>query len=68
MLGNRAPLLIGTHSSYYVASWDTNSPNAVVADRRAAIEEFVEYATSLPEVRVTSAKATLDWIRNPSAL
>ncbi len=68
LAGNRAPLLIGTHSSYYVAGWDGNSPNATADDRRAAVADFVEYATGLSSVRMTTAKATLDWIRNPEAL
>jgi hypothetical protein len=68
LAGNRAPFLAGTHTSYYVPSWDTNSPNANSDQRRAAIEDFVEYAVGLPDVRMTSAKKTLDWIRNPEAL
>jgi peptidoglycan/xylan/chitin deacetylase (PgdA/CDA1 family) len=65
--GNRAPFLFGTHTDYYSSKY-TAPPNATVAERQAAIEEFIDYAISKPEVRVTSAKAVLDWIRNPKPL
>jgi hypothetical protein len=41
---------------------------APLADRQAAISELIDYMTSHPEVRVASAKAMLDWIRNPTPL
>jgi hypothetical protein len=66
--GNRAPLLFGTHPDYYAASWDGNAPRASLAERRAAIEEFLEHAAGVPEVRLTSHGAVLDWIRAPSPL
>ena len=40
-------------------------PGATPAERRAAIEEFLDYARSKPEVRITSARTVLDWMRNP---
>jgi hypothetical protein len=65
--GNRAPFLFGAHTDYYSSKY-TAPPNATVAERQAAIEEFIDYAISKPEVRVTSAKQVLDWIRNPEPL
>jgi hypothetical protein len=64
--GNRAPFLFGAHTGFYLNSWNTNAPGAPTADeRRAAIEEFLDYARSKPEVRITSARAVLEWMRNP---
>ena len=60
LLGNRAPFLLGMHSDIYDGS--DGIP------RRAAIEEFVEYAASKREVRIVSAKTVLDWMRAPTAL
>jgi peptidoglycan/xylan/chitin deacetylase (PgdA/CDA1 family) len=64
--GNRAPFLFGAHTGFYLNSWNSNAPGAPTADeRRAAIEEFLDYARSKPEVRITSARAVLEWMRNP---
>ena len=65
--GNRAPFLLGAHTAYYVDSLEPNAPGApTAAERRQAIEEFLDYARSKPEVRLTSARAVLDWMRNPT--
>ena len=64
--GNRAPFLFGAHSAYYIAAWDRYAPAApTAAERRQAIEEFLDYARAQPAVRLTSHKAVLDWLRNP---
>jgi hypothetical protein len=66
LAGNRAPLLFGAHAAYYVDSWNQNAPGApTAAERQAAIEEFLDYATS-KGATITSVKAVLDWVRNPS--
>ena len=63
--GNRAPFLFGAHPDYYVESWSTNAPGAMsVADRRGAVEDFLDYAVSKGAV-VTTYKDILDWVRNP---
>jgi peptidoglycan/xylan/chitin deacetylase (PgdA/CDA1 family) len=68
LAGNRAPFLFGAHTDYYVASWNMNaSGTPSETDRRAAIEEFLEYAASKPEVEIVSYQHVLDWIRNPVA-
>jgi peptidoglycan/xylan/chitin deacetylase (PgdA/CDA1 family) len=67
--GNHAPLLFGSHTAYYVDSWSTNAagtPNA--SDRRAAVEEFLDYVKGKQGARIESHKAILDWIRNPTPL
>ncbi len=65
--GNRAPFLITLHSDYYSPEF-TYAPNITSEERRAAVEEFLDYALSKPEVRVRSYKEIFDWMRNPAAL
>lgn len=65
--GNRAPLLITLHSDYYSPEF-TYAPNLTSAERREAIEEFLDYALSKPEVRVRSYKEIFDWMRSPAAM
>jgi hypothetical protein len=65
--GNRAPLLFGAHTDYYSTKY-TGAPNATSDERRAAIEEFIDYALSKPDVRIVSAKQVLDWMRLPQRL
>ncbi len=68
LAGNRAPMLFGAHTDYYVAAWNANASGAPTeTERRAAIEEFLTYAQSKPEVEIVSYKHVLDWVRNPSA-
>lgn len=59
LAGNRAPFMVGGHTALYPA----NKP-----DRRKAIEDFVAYALSKPEVRFVTGKQLLDWLRAPQAL
>jgi hypothetical protein len=67
--GNRAPFLMGMHSFYYSASYAEAVPNATLAERRAAVSEFLNWAiATYPDVRLVTTKAVLDWIRNPVAL
>lgn len=66
LAGNRAPMLFGAHTDYYVASWNANASGAPTeAERRAAIEEFLDYAQTKPEVQIVTYKHVLDWVRNP---
>jgi hypothetical protein len=37
-------------------------------ERRQAIEDFLTYALTIPEVRVVSVKKVLDWVRSPVAM
>jgi peptidoglycan/xylan/chitin deacetylase (PgdA/CDA1 family) len=67
LAGNRAPFVVGLHSDYYSSKWSASGV-APLAERQAAISELIDYMTSQPAVRVTSAKAMLDWIRNPTPL
>ncbi|MEM7156851.1 MAG: polysaccharide deacetylase family protein [Myxococcota bacterium] len=57
--GNRAPFLLGTHTDEY---------DQANAQRREAMEIFLDYALEKPDVRIVSVKQALDWIREPTPL
>jgi peptidoglycan/xylan/chitin deacetylase (PgdA/CDA1 family) len=66
LAGNRSPFLFGAHTDYYVASWNMNAAGTPSeADRRAAIEEFLDYAKMKKEVEITTYKDVLEYVRNP---
>jgi hypothetical protein len=65
--GNRAPFLFGMHSAIYTDQTPAG-PIASLSERQQAIDEFLRYALTFPEVRVVTTKAALDWIRNPVPL
>lgn len=76
--GNRSPFNFGTHTNYYsdmgfedLKIWDPNSVSKLtttVAERTAAIKEFLDYAVTLSDVRVVSLEQVLDWMKNPAPL
>ena len=66
--GNRCPLTIGLHSELYSDKQDTQGLNATVAERRAALSEFISYILQIPEVRLVSHKELLDWLQRPVPL
>lgn len=59
LAGNRAPLMVGGHTALYPA----DQPG-----RRQAIEDFIAYALSKPEVRFVTGRQMLAWLRAPEAL
>jgi hypothetical protein len=67
---NRVPLLIGTHTDLY----SNTNPGKVmtpasIADRRAAIEEFITWALAYhPAVRVVPYAEVMKWMQNPIGL
>jgi hypothetical protein len=65
--GNHAPFLFGMHSAIYTDQTPVG-PIASLSERQQAIDEFLRYALTFPEVRVVATKAVLDWIRNPVPL
>jgi peptidoglycan/xylan/chitin deacetylase (PgdA/CDA1 family) len=66
--GNRAPFLMGMHSFYYSSQY-TEPTSTPLAERRAAVIEFLDWALAAhPDVRIVTTKAVLDWIRNPVPL
>ncbi len=69
--GNRAPFLFGAHTAFYstnVHPDDAPIKSSTVAERRAAVEQFLRHALGFPEVRVVSSAAVLAWVRNPVGL
>jgi hypothetical protein len=66
--GNRAPFMFGAHSQYYIGSWADSNATGTSANMRAAIEEFITYALSKPDVRMVPANKIIDWCRAPVAL
>ena len=59
LAGNRAPLMVGAHTAMYPEE---------MSDRREAIETFITYALSYPEVRIVTPADVLTWLRDPVAL
>jgi peptidoglycan/xylan/chitin deacetylase (PgdA/CDA1 family) len=59
LAGNRAPFMIGGHTSLYPA----DKP-----ERRRALEDFIAYALTKPEVRFVTGRQLLDWLRHPMPL
>ena len=57
--GNRAPFIFGGHTALYPLSRP---------DRRKALEEFIDYALSHPEVRFVSPIELIEWMRDPEPL
>ena len=62
------PMLFGMHSKIYATADTEPLTQASVADRRAGVVEFLRYAVTIPEVRVVTTKAVLDWLRKPVPL
>jgi peptidoglycan/xylan/chitin deacetylase (PgdA/CDA1 family) len=67
LAGNRTPMMIGAHSEQYSSKY-MYPPRATPEERQQALEEFIDYALSKPEVRVVTNKQILDWVRNPSPI
>ncbi|WP_157772261.1 polysaccharide deacetylase family protein [Lacunisphaera limnophila] len=59
LAGNRAPFMVGGHTALYPA----DKP-----DRRKAIEDFIAYALTKPEVRFVTGVKLLEWLRAPQGL
>jgi peptidoglycan/xylan/chitin deacetylase (PgdA/CDA1 family) len=66
LANNRAPFFIGAHTNIYTDS--VSLPNSTPQQRREAIEEFVTYALSKPQVRFVTGKDMISWMRQPVAL
>ncbi len=69
--GNRSPMHYVIHSDFYTDSpyYSESFPSIPdYLDRRAIIEEFLEYAVTLPDVRIVSSVDVIEWMRNPVPL
>ena len=68
---NRAPMMVGGHSDPYAsANTEANAAAvATVAERRAAIEELIDFALAYaPAVRVVPHAEILHWMKSPVGL
>jgi hypothetical protein len=67
LAGNKAPMIFGAHTDYYNTKY---APGITVSntERQEAIEEFIKYALSKPEVRIMPYADILKWIKNPTPL
>jgi hypothetical protein len=63
---NRAPMIVGLHSDTY--STENDGYPQPLADRRAAVEHFLDYALTKPDVRFVSAKQLIQWMCSPTPL
>jgi peptidoglycan/xylan/chitin deacetylase (PgdA/CDA1 family) len=59
LAGNRAPFMVGGHTELY----SSNKP-----ERRKALEDFIAYAQTKPEVRFVTGTQLVGWLRAPQAL
>jgi peptidoglycan/xylan/chitin deacetylase (PgdA/CDA1 family) len=65
--GNRCPMTFGTHSDIYSSKFQ-HLPNSRVEERQRALKDFIDYALTIPEVRIVNTKELLDWMMDPSSL
>lgn len=68
--GNRAPFMMGAHTQFYTAKADAEEdfPKSKYMARRWAIESFITYALSKPEVRMVPGIKVINWMENPTGL
>lgn len=76
--GNRAPMNFTLHTNYYsdkyveyAKQWtpgDIDHLKTTVAERTAAVKEFLQWALTLQDVRVVTAQQALEWIKYPVKL
>ncbi|MDR1840270.1 MAG: polysaccharide deacetylase family protein [Treponema sp.] len=67
--GNHAPFFLGAHTGIYSLEYESE-PSIKISEqeRRKAIEDFLDYALSKPEVYVVSPVKMIEWLRNPKEL
>jgi len=66
--GNRASMDIGLHSDYYSPDNTGVNFNASCDARRKALEDFIDYALSLTDVRIVPMIKFIEWMRHPVPL
>ncbi|MGF1906687.1 carbohydrate-binding protein [Aliivibrio salmonicida] len=69
--GNRAPLVLGLHSSFYGylnGQEHYGMPETTVESRQNVLTRFITYALTKPEVRFVNHKQIIDWMRDPQPL
>lgn len=65
---NHAPMTVGLHSELYTVKAEGTPAPSVIRARRAALEAFLAYALSKPEVRLVNHRELLDWLAAPALL
>jgi hypothetical protein len=66
---NRCPMTVALHSELYTEKRaEKDAPGVNITARRAALEEFLDYALGKPQVRVINHRELLDWLRRPAPL
>jgi hypothetical protein len=65
---NRSPMTVGLHSELYTIKNDGKTDPALIRARRAAVEAFLAYALSKPEVRLVDHRELLEWMKAPAPL
>lgn len=69
LAGNKAPMTFLAHSTHYNEQMDQWAPtSSSAAERRQALEAFLDYALSKPDVRIVSHLELVNWMENPQAL
>ncbi len=71
LAGNRSPLSVGAHSdiySQYDESANTTWTTFNYQQRRKALLDFIDYASTKPEVRFVTFRQLIAWLRHPTAL
>ncbi len=66
--GNRSPMTVGFHSELYTIRRDGKTDADLIRARRAAVEAFLAYALSKPEVRLVDHRELLEWLADPVLL
>jgi len=67
--GNRAPFVLGAHSAIYALGYESEPEIKIPeSERRKAIEDFLDYALSKPEVYIVSPVKIIEWMKNPKEL
>lgn len=68
--GNRAPFHYLIHSDFYsdTEEYSTWFPTVTNEERRAIVQEFIDYALTKQDVRIISSAQLIDWMRNPVKL
>lgn len=66
--GNRAPLLLASHSIYYSNLWNDSPSIPDVKDRQWILENFIRYVLSKPDTRIVSFIDIIKWMKDPVAI
>ena len=74
--GNRCPFTFGMHTDIYSDKYDIydlegdekDRIKAVASQRREVVKEFLDYISTLPDCRVTTAENVMKYLENPAEL